>query len=95
MYNYHLAILMPRCALKIIIRKAFDMVSWEFILTGLMAIGASNITVRWIEICMSTTNFLAAMNEECHDFFPSFRSLQQCDLLSPFFFCHERFRRYT
>jgi hypothetical protein len=32
----------------------------------LMAIGASNIMVRWIEICMSTTNFLVAMNEESH-----------------------------
>jgi len=94
MYNYHLVILMPRCALKIVIRKAFDIVSWEFNLTGLMAIGASNILVRWIEICMSTTNFSVAMNEECHDFFPSFRGLQQCDPLSPFC-CHERFRRYT
>jgi hypothetical protein len=84
MYNYHLAILMPRCALKIVIKKAFDMVSLEYILTVLMAIGASNIMVRWIEICMSTTNFLVAMNEESHEFSPSFRGLQQCEPLSLF-----------
>jgi hypothetical protein len=39
MHNYHLASSMTKCALKIDIKKAFDMISWDFILMGLKAIG--------------------------------------------------------
>ncbi|KAJ6904458.1 hypothetical protein NC652_022464 [Populus alba x Populus x berolinensis] len=39
MHNYHLNNGAARCALKVDLRKAFDTVSWEFILAGLQAIG--------------------------------------------------------
>ncbi|KAG6761955.1 hypothetical protein POTOM_032433 [Populus tomentosa] len=38
MHNYHLNNGAARCALKVDLRKAFDTVSWEFILAGLQAI---------------------------------------------------------
>src|SRR6516165_6265357 len=41
MRNYHIGGA-PRCALKVDIRKAFDTMSWEFILLGLRTIGLSN-----------------------------------------------------
>ncbi|XP_031257652.1 uncharacterized protein LOC116115659 [Pistacia vera] len=37
--NYHLEGTSPRCALKVDIRKAFDIVSWDFIFFGLRTIG--------------------------------------------------------
>jgi len=73
MYNYQLVSPMPRCDLKIDIRKAFDTVSWEFILTALRAIGVSGAMVRWIEVCIYTTHFYVAMNGKSHGFFPSSR----------------------
>ena len=82
----HLASLMPTCALKIDIRKYFYMVSWEFILTMLRAIGVPNFIVRRIEICMSTAHFLMVMNGESRGLFPSFKGLLQGDPLSFYLF---------
>jgi len=97
MLDYHLASYMSRCALEIDIKKAFDIVSCDFILTGLRAIGAPGVMVRWIEVCMSTTYFSMAMNGENHGLFPSFKGLQQDDSLSSYFFCfgYKRFRRHS
>ena len=55
---------MTRCALKIDIMKAFNMVSWDFIRRDLRAIGALGTMVRWIEICVSMTHFFMTMNGE-------------------------------
>jgi hypothetical protein len=77
---------MPTCALKIDIRKYFYMVSWEFILTMLRAIGVPNFIVRRIKICMSTAHFLMAMNGESRGLFPSFKGLLQGDPLSSYLF---------
>jgi len=68
-------------------KKASDTISWEFIIiTGLKAILVYSFMVRWIEVCISTTHFLVAMNGELHRFFPSFRGLQQGDHLSSYLF---------
>jgi hypothetical protein len=38
MHNYHLNKGLARCALKVDLKKAFNIVSWDFILAGLEAI---------------------------------------------------------
>jgi len=86
MLDYHLDSYMSRCALEIDIRKAFDIVSWDFILTGLRDIGVPGVMVKWIEVYMSTTYFFMAMNGENHGLFPSSKGLQQDDSLSSYFF---------
>jgi len=75
MHNYHLASHMPRYALKIYIRKAFNTVRWEYILLGLRAIKVPSSMVKWIEVCMSTTYFLVVMNEELHGFLPYYQGI--------------------
>jgi hypothetical protein len=67
-------------------KKAFDTISWEFIITGLKAILVYSFMVRWIEVYISTTHFLVAMSGELHRFFPSSRGLQQGDPLSSYLF---------
>ncbi|XP_031287107.1 uncharacterized protein LOC116145808 [Pistacia vera] len=69
--NYHLGGPSPRFALKVDIRKAFDTVSWEFILLGLRTVGFPERMVRWIMTCISTPYFSVALNGELHDFFRS------------------------
>jgi len=38
MHNNHLSTGLAKCAMKIDLRKGFDIVRWEFILAGLKAI---------------------------------------------------------
>ena len=86
MHNYHLEGSPPRCALKVDIRKAFDTVSWDFIILGLRTIGIPDSMIRWIEGCMTSAHFSVALNGDLHGFFPSFRGLRQGDPLSPYLF---------
>ena len=66
---------MPRCALKIYIKKAFDTISWEYILLGLRAIRVPSSMVKWIDVYMSIRYFLVAMNKELHGFFLSYQGI--------------------
>ncbi|KAK8516620.1 hypothetical protein V6N12_049342 [Hibiscus sabdariffa] len=45
--------LSPRCALKIDLRKAFDSLSWDFILQVLKVLGFPPLFVRWIATCIT------------------------------------------
>ncbi|KAJ6884129.1 hypothetical protein NC652_031196 [Populus alba x Populus x berolinensis] len=45
--NYHLNKGPPRCALKVDLKKAFDTISWQFIIEGLKAVGIPNRMVYW------------------------------------------------
>ncbi|XP_031265367.1 uncharacterized protein LOC116123775 [Pistacia vera] len=45
--NYHLGGTSPRCVLKVDIRKAFDTVNWDFILSGLRTVGFPERMVYW------------------------------------------------
>lgn len=53
---------------------------------GLRVIGVSNSMFRWIDVCMSTTYFIVAINGELHDFFPSSRGQKQGDSFSLYLF---------
>ncbi|KAJ7009374.1 hypothetical protein NC653_000138 [Populus alba x Populus x berolinensis] len=86
MHNSHLSNGPSNCALKIDLRKAFDTVSWEFILAGLTTIALPQCMINWIKICISTAHYTINMNGELHGFFKSTRGLRQGDPLSPYLF---------
>ena len=56
MINYDRQIGVPRCAMKVDIKKAYDSVSWEFLIDALCLFGFPDKMVGWIKECISTTS---------------------------------------
>lgn len=76
----------PRsCMLKVDIRKAFDTISWDFVLKLLDTQNFPPIFVTWIRECITTPRFSVAINGELAGFFPGKKGLHQGDSISPYF----------
>ncbi|KAJ9536547.1 hypothetical protein OSB04_un000299 [Centaurea solstitialis] len=84
--GYHKDVGQPRCAFKIDIRKAYDMVDWRFLINMLHGLGFHPVLIKWIQEMVSTTTFSVAINGETRGYFHGKRGIRQGDPLSPYLF---------
>jgi len=71
---------------KVDYEKAYDSVSWDFLLYMLDRAGFSSIWIKWIERCLKSASISVLVNgSPTTEFFPK-RGLRQGDLLAPFLF---------
>ena len=76
----------PRVLCKLDVEKAYDHVSWDFLMYMLQRSGFSNKWRKWILCCISTVKFSILLNGSPSDFFGSSKGIQQEDPLSPMLF---------
>ncbi|KAJ9562241.1 hypothetical protein OSB04_007401 [Centaurea solstitialis] len=84
--GYHLNSGKPRCAFKIDLRKAYDMVDWRFLCNMLTGFGFHPVMVAWIKEMVTTTTYSVVVNGESSGFFHGKRGIRQGDPLSPYLF---------
>ena len=76
----------PGVLCKLDMGKAFDHISWDFLMYMLQRCGFFEQWRKWILFCISTMKFSILINGSPKDFFRSSRGLRQGDPLSPFLF---------
>lgn len=75
------------CLLKIDLRKAYDMMSREFVEEALLRYWFPVSFIHLIMACVTSPMFTVKINRERHDFFAGKRGLRQDDPISPSTLC--------
>ncbi|GJR59307.1 putative RNA-directed DNA polymerase [Tanacetum coccineum] len=86
MHNYHRDRGPPRCAFKVDIQKAYDMVDWKFLSNILNLFGFHKKMVKWIMACVSSASFSLRINGDIHGYFNGKRGLRKGDPISSYLF---------
>ena len=74
-------------AYKVDIHKAFDTLSWKFLLLVLSRFGFHPSFVGWISTILRSAMLSIGINDCLVCFFPCSRGVRQDDHLSPLLFC--------
>ncbi|KAL6197994.1 hypothetical protein ACLB2K_027786 [Fragaria x ananassa] len=74
-------------AIKVDITKAFDTMSWDFLLHVLQAFGFDPIFVQWVRVLLLSAKLSLLINGRTVGYFSCERGVRQGDPLSPLLFC--------